>query len=69
MIRNMMFWHVQNAFKEAIKHKSLMCIEYMIEDLELDLHHECFGQILHKFIHTCSMAEKYDDEDMKEINR
>jgi len=68
--RNMMFWHVQNSFKEALKHKSLMCIEYMIEDLHLDLKHECFGNnLLHKFIHTCSMAERYDDEDMKEVNR
>lgn len=68
--RNMMFWHVQNAFKEALKFKSLLCIEYMIEDLFLDLNHECFGHnLLHKFMHTCSMAERFEDEDMKEINR
>ena len=65
-----MFWHVQAAFKEALKNKSLLVIEYIIEDLEIDLHHECFGNnLLHKFIHTCSMAERYDDEDMKEVNR
>lgn len=64
----MMFWHTQNAFKEALKHKSLKCIEHMIEDLELDLQHECFGPLLHKFMYTCSMAERYNDEDMKEIN-
>ena len=68
--RNMMFWHVQNAFKEALKNKSLLCIEYIIEDLYLDLNHECFGHnLLHKFMHTCSMAERYEDEEMKEINR
>lgn len=55
----MMFWHVQNAFKEALKHKSLMVIEHIIEDLDLDLRHECFGQcLLHKFMFTCQMAER-----------
>ncbi len=45
-------------------------IEHLIEDLELDLQHECFGgSLLHKFIFTCSMAERFNDEDMKEVNR
>lgn len=68
-LRNMMFWHVQRAFKEALKHKSLMVMEHVIEDLKLDLQHECFGPLLHMFMYTCSMAERYEDEDMKEINR
>ena len=68
-LRNLMFWHTQRAFKEAIKYKSLLIIEHLIEDLDLDLRHECFGELLHKFLFTCSMAERYKDEDMKEINR
>lgn len=64
-----MFWHVQRAFKEAVKYKSLRLIEHMIEDLELDLQHECFGNLLHKYIFTCASAEKMKDHDMQEVNR
>ncbi len=65
----MMFWHIQKSFKEAVKHKSLRIIEHIIEDLYLDLNHECFNNILHMFLFTCSMAERYNDPDMQEINR
>ena len=66
---NMMYWHVQRAFKEAVKHKSLQVVEHIIEDLDLDLRHEGFKNLLHMFLFTCSMAETVNDPDMQEVNR
>ena len=65
----MMYWHVQRAFKEAVKYKSLQVVEHIIEDLDLDLRHESFKNILHMFLFTCSMAETIQDPDMQEVNR
>lgn len=68
-LRNMMFWHVQRAFKIAIRNKSLLVIEHIVEDLDLDLTHECFKELFHMFLFTCPMAEQLKDEDMQEVNR
>ena len=65
----MMYWHVQRAFKEAVKYKSLQVVEHIIEDLDLDLRHESFKNLLHMFLFTCSMAETVNDPDMQEVNR
>ena len=55
--RNIMYWHVQRAFKEAVKYKSLQIVEHVIEDLDLDLRHESFKNLLHMVLFTASMAE------------
>jgi hypothetical protein len=52
-----MYWHVQRAFKEAVKYKSLQIVEHVIEDLDLDLRHESFKNLLHMVLFTSSMAE------------
>lgn len=64
-----MYWHVQRAFKEAVKYKSLQVAEHIIEDLDLDLRHDSFKNLLHMFLFTCSMAETVQDLDLQEINR
>ena len=68
-LRNMIFWHVQRAFKIAIRNKSMLIIEHLVEDLDLDLSHECFKDTFHMFLYTCTMAEQLKDPDMQEINR
>lgn len=65
----MMYWHVMRAFKEAIKHKSLQIVEHIIEDLDLDLRHEGFKNLIHMLVFGCSMAETVDDPDLQEVNR
>ena len=68
-IKNMMYWHVTRAFKIALRHKSLLVIEHLIEDLDLDLTHQSFKETFHMFLFVCQMAENVNDEDMKEVNR
>ena len=43
----LMYWHIQKSFKTAVKISSLMIIEFIIEDLKLDLTHECFKDLGH----------------------
>ena len=64
-----MYWHVTRAFKIALRHKSLLVIEHLVEDLDIDLTHESFKETFHMFLFVCQMAEQMDDEDMKEVNR
>ena len=64
-----MFWHVSKCFKAAIKGKKLNMIEFMIEDLQLPLKHECFQGLFHIFLFQCQEAELENDEDAKEVNR
>ena len=41
--KELMFWHVQKAFKAVLKDKKLKFIEFIIEDLDLPLgNHEAF---------------------------
>lgn len=44
-------------------------IEHIIEDLDLDLRHECFGTLLHSIVMQACLAEKKGDEDEIEVNR
>lgn len=60
-LRNMIFWHVQRAFKLALRNKSMLVIEHIVEDLDLDLSHECFKEVFHMFLYTCTMAEQLKD--------
>lgn len=50
--KELMFWHVQKAFKATVKAKKLKMIEFIIEDLDLPLgNHEAFTGMLHMFIY------------------
>ena len=68
-MHNIMFWHVQKAFKEAVKYRSLQIIHYIVEDLEIDLNHTSFNGFFHIFLFSCQKAEREGDEDEIEINR
>jgi hypothetical protein len=68
--KELMFWHVQKAFKAVVKAKKLKFIEFIIEDLDLPLgDHEAFGGMLHMFIFQCQEAEMEKNEMGIEINR
>jgi hypothetical protein len=71
--KEMMFWHVSKCFKAAVKGKKLNMIEFMIEELELPLKHECFQGYFHIFLFQCQEAEMEEDaelkEDAQEVNR
>ena len=49
----LMFWHIQKAFKAALKNKHLDLIRFMIDDLKLKLNHESFSKIMHLFLFGC----------------
>ena len=68
-MHNLMFWHVQKAFKEAVKHRSLQIIQYIVEDLSLDLKHTTFQGFFHIFLFSCQKAERENDSDEREVNR
>ena len=68
-MHDIMFWHIQKAFKEAVKYKSLPIIHYLVEDLELDLKHPTFNGFFHIFLFSCQKAERENDEDEIELNR
>ena len=51
--KELMFWHMNKSFKAALRGKKLNLIEFMIEDLDLPLNHECFYGILHTFLFAC----------------
>ena len=50
---DMMYWHVQRAFKAAVKERQLNVIEYIIDELQMSLKHEAFDKFLHIFIFNC----------------
>jgi hypothetical protein len=60
-LRNLIFWHVQRAFKLAIRNKSMLIIKHLVEDLGLDLSHKCFKEMFHMFLYTCTMVEQLKD--------
>jgi len=53
MDKEIMFWHITKAFKAAVKHKQLLIIEFIVEDLDTPLNHEAFEGMLHFFIFQC----------------
>ena len=67
--KELMYWHVQKAFKTAVKYESLKIIEYIIEDLKLDLKHQCFQDMAHILIFSSQEAEQEDDDLGMEVNR
>ena len=68
--KELMFWHVQKAFKFVLKEKNLKFIAFIIEDLDLPLgDHEAFQGMLHMFIFQCQEAEMEKDELGIETNR
>ena len=52
-----------------MKGKIMNMIEFMIEDLDMPLHHEAFSGMLHIFLFSSQEAEMDNDEDEKEKNR
>jgi len=52
-LKNIMYWHVTRAFKIALRHKSLLVIEHLVEDLDLDLTHQSFKDTFHMFLFVC----------------
>jgi len=68
-MHNIMFWHVQKAFKEAVKYRSLKIISHIVEDLDIDLKHDSFQGFFHIFLFSCQKAEREKDNDEIEINR
>jgi len=52
-MHNLMFWHIQKAFKEAVKYRSLLIIHYLVEDLAIDFSHSCFDGFFHIFLFSC----------------
>ena len=68
-MQNLMFWHVQKALKEAIKHRQLFIIEYVVIEMEMKLTHACFFGFFHKFLFSCVEAEDMKDEADQEVNQ
>ena len=68
-MHDLMFWHIQKAFKEAVKYKCMPIIHYLIEDVEIDLKHPTFNGFFHLFLFSCQKAERENDEDERELNR
>ena len=67
--KNLCFWHVQQAFKEAVKHRHLFLIEHIVEDMGLSINHQAFEGFFHTFIFMCTMAEAQNNEVDIEVNR
>jgi hypothetical protein len=66
---DLMYWHVQKAFKEVIRQKHLQMIEYFVDTLEMSLNEDSFYGYLHPVIFRFSMDEKKGDQDEIEVNR
>ncbi len=64
-----MFWHIQRAFKEAIKHRQLFIVEYIVEELDINLSHDCFFGYFHRVLRTCVDADEAKDEVEQDVNR
>ena len=63
-IQNLMFWHIQKAFKEAIKYRQLFIVEYIVDSLDIKLSHECFYGYFHRVLKTCMDADEEKDDGM-----
>lgn len=68
-LQNLMFWHIQKAFKEAIKFRQLFIVEYIVEELGMQLNHECFWGYFHRVLQTCVDADEEKDEVEQDVNR
>ena len=64
-----MFWHIQKAFKEAVKYRHLFIVEYIVEELDIKLNHECFFGYLHRVLKSCMDADEDNDEVEQDVNR
>ena len=68
-MQNLMFWHITKAFKEAVKHRHLLLLEYFVDDLGIDIKHDSFRDLFHMFLFSCMYAERQGHEDHVEINQ
>jgi len=64
-----MFWHIQKAFKEAVKYRKLFIVEYIVEELDIKLSHDCFFGYFHRVLKTCMDADEEKDEVEQDVNR
>lgn len=67
--KEIMYWHVTKALKEAVKKQQLEIVDFIIEDLDTPLDHEAFDGYLHNFIFMCQLAEMQKDDFAREINQ
>mmetsp|Transcript_21383 Transcript_21383/g.20551 ORF Transcript_21383/g.20551 Transcript_21383/m.20551 type:complete len:98 (+) Transcript_21383:75-368(+) len=49
----LMFWHIQKAFKAAIKNKHYGVVDFLVNDLLLSTDHEAFQGMIHLFVFNC----------------
>ena len=64
-----MFWHVIKSLKTAIRHKQLLIIELIVEDLDTPLHHDSFKDMLNAWVFGMQGAYLDNDELDIEVNR
>lgn len=57
-LQNLMFWHIQRAFKEAVKYRRLFIVEYIVEELGIKLNHDCFQGYFHRVIQSFVDADE-----------
>ena len=67
--KEVMYWHVTKALKEAIKKQQLEIIDLIVEDLDTPLDTEAFEGYLHNFMFMCQLAEMQQNELAREINQ
>jgi hypothetical protein len=48
--KSLFLWHVQRAFKEAVRMQHLFIIEHIVEELGMSIDHEAFVGYFHLFI-------------------
>ena len=68
-MQNLMFWHIQRAFKEAIKNRKHFIVEYIVEELDIKLSHDCFYGYFHRVLKSCVEADESRDEVEMDVNR
>ena len=60
---------MQKAFKEAVKFRQLNIVDFIVDELDMKIDHDCFFNFFHKFLMTCLEADMMKDEDEIEVNR
>ena len=52
-----------------MKHRKLFIVEYIVEELDIKLSHDCFYGFFHRVIRTCVDADEAKDEVEQDVNR
>ena len=52
-----------------MQRKKLFVLEYLVDELDMNLNNECFQGFLHSFVRQCVEDEENKDEDEIENNR